>query len=221
MLALSLKRYTDDPLNVLCLGAHCDDIEIGCGGTLLTLLRRHTAVNVYWLILSSTPARKAEAIAGAERFCAKAKNLEINILKFRDGYLPYQGPAVKEAIENIKSSFAPDVVFTHYRNDLHQDHRIVSELTWNVFRNHLILEYEIPKWDGDFGSPNTFVPIEQEVADEKIAALQATYNSQKKKRWFTDDLFLSVLRIRGMESNSPTTLAEAFYARKLILDAIT
>ena len=217
MLPLSLASNPDKPLNVLCLGAHCDDLEIGCGGTLLTLLSQHPKVHVYWQVFSSTPSRKQEAIAGVKRFTANASHLEIDILDFRDGYLSYEGRAVKDAIEKTKMNFAPDIIFTHYRDDLHQDHRQVSELTWNTFRNHLILEYEIPKWDGDLGTPNTFVAIEQAIADEKIAALQSIYNSQKDKSWFTDDLFRSILRIRGMESNSVSTLAEAFYARKIVV----
>lgn len=217
MLPLSLTRKTDSPLKVLCLGAHCDDIEIGCGGTLLTLLRSNPNVTVYWQVFSSTPPRKDEAIKGARRFCEDAKSLEISVLDFDDGYLPYDARAVKQAFEETKRAFSPDVVFTHYRHDLHQDHRKVSELTWNTFRNHLILEYEIPKWDGDLGTPNTFVPIEKAIAEEKIAVLQAVYNSQKDKGWFTDDLFHSMLRIRGMESNSPSKLAEAFYTRKALI----
>ena len=219
MLALPLTANIDAALNVLCLGAHCDDIEIGCGGTLLTLLENNPNINVYWQVFSSTPSRKEEAIAGAERFCANAKNLQISVLEFRDGYLPYEGASVKDAMEDVRSAFSPDLVFTHYRHDLHQDHRKISELTWNAFRNHLILEYEIPKWDGDMGSPNTFVAIDEVVAAEKIAALQAIYNSQKNKQWFTDDLFLALMRLRGMESNSPSNLAEAFYTRKLLIDA--
>ena len=218
MLPLSFNVGEDRPLNVLCLGAHCDDIEIGCGATLLTLLRERPDTNVYWKVFTSTPSRKREAIAGAKRFCAAAGNLEIEIGEFRDGFLPYEGYAVKEAMELTKSRFTPDLVFSHYRNDLHQDHRQISELTWNTFRNHLILEYEIPKWDGDMSVPNVFVAIEQATADEKIEALQSIYNSQKDKGWFTDDLFHSILRIRGMESNSRTGLAEAFFARKITLD---
>lgn len=217
MLSLCLPKNTDKPLNVLCLGAHCDDIEIGCGGTLLTLLGQRSNVNVYWLVFCSTPSRKEEAQIGATRFCVKAQHLEVDILEYRDGYLPYEGLAVKESFEQAKRKFDPDVVFTHYRNDMHQDHRKISELTWNTFRDHLILEYEIPKWDGDLGSPNAFVTIEQEIADEKIALLQSTYNSQKNKSWFTDDLFRSIMRIRGMESNSESTLAEAFYGRKITI----
>jgi LmbE family N-acetylglucosaminyl deacetylase len=219
MLALSLTQNPDDALNVLCLGAHCDDIEIGCGGTLLTLIGENPNINVYWQVFSSTPSRKQEAIAGARRFCASARSLQFNVLDFRDGYLPYEGAAVKDAMEGVKQVFSPDLVFTHYRHDLHQDHRRISELTWNTFRDHLILEYEIPKWDGDMGSPNTFVAIDKIVADEKIAALQAIYNSQRNKQWFTDDLFHALMRLRGMESNSPSQLAEAFYSRKLTVNA--
>jgi len=220
MLALPLTHDTDKPLNVLCLGAHCDDIEIGCGGTLLTLLGQHPNVNVYWKVFTSTPSRKEEAIAGAERFCAAANSLEINVLDFRDGYLPYEGSAVKDAVQETKGEFEPDLVFTHYRHDLHQDHRKLSELTWNAFRDHLILEYEIPKWDGDLGSPNSFVAIEPTIASMKISALQAIYNTQQSKSWFTDDLFFSLMRLRGMEANSPTQLAEAFYLRKLLVSVI-
>lgn len=221
MLPLSIVSSTRKPLNILCLGAHCDDIEIGCGATLLTLLSQRQDINVYWQVFSSTPSREQEALAGAKLFTANANSLEIDIRRFRDGFLPYEGSAVKEAIEETKSKFVPDVVFTHYRNDLHQDHRKISELTWNTFRNHLILEYEIPKWDGDIGTPNVFVSIDKAIASEKIAALQSVYNSQKNKEWFTDDLFHSLLRIRGMEANSVTNLAEAFYARKVSLDLTT
>jgi LmbE family N-acetylglucosaminyl deacetylase len=217
VLGLPLSVDEDRPLNVLCLGAHCDDIEIGCGATLLTLFAAQPAVNVHWTVFSSTPSRKQEAIAGAERFCADAGNLELEIHEFRDGYLPYEGSAVKDAFEATKRQFVPDVVFTHYRHDAHQDHRKVCELTWNTFRDHLILEYEIPKWDGDLGSPNAFVHIAPSVAEKKIATLSAVYNSQNDKRWFTDDLFHSMMRLRGMESNSPTQLAEGFYTRKLTI----
>jgi LmbE family N-acetylglucosaminyl deacetylase len=212
-----LSKDSNEPLNVLCLGAHCDDIEIGCGGTLLELLRTRSQVNVYWQVFTSTPSRREEAIQGAKRVCSGANSLEIDILDFRDGYLPYEGDAVKKACEETKTKFSPDLILTHYRSDLHQDHRKVSELTWNTFRDHLIWEYEIPKWDGDLGSPNVFVPLERSVAEKKISILQSVYNSQNNKKWFTDDLFLSILRIRGMECNSASGLAEGFYVRKNIV----
>jgi LmbE family N-acetylglucosaminyl deacetylase len=215
---LKLDQNKSAQLNVLCLGAHCDDIEIGCGGTLLTLFRERADVHIYWQIFTSTPSRKKEAVAGAERFCSGAKSLDISILDFKDGFLPYEGSAVKDAMEAVKSKFSPDVVLSHYRHDLHQDHRKISELTWNTFRNHLILEYEIPKWDGDLGNPNTYIDIAEDVAHKKIAILQEVYNTQREKNWFTDDLFWSLMRIRGMESNAASSLAEGFYLRKATLD---
>lgn len=219
MIPLSLSKADGEPLNVLCVGAHCDDIEIGCGGTLLSILRKNSDVSIYWQVLCSSPTREIEAKNGAKRFCEEARSLEINIHRFRDGFLPFAGTEVKECFEQCKQEFEPDIVFTHYRDDRHQDHRMVADLTWNTYRNHLILEYEIPKWDGDLGSPNTFVNIDKAVADKKIESLISVYPSQKNKNWFTRDLFWSMLRIRGMESNSPSKLAEAFYARKLILHA--
>lgn len=214
MLDLTVTKRTDQPLNVLCVGAHCDDIEIGCGATILTMLDQRDDVSVFWQVFTSTAARKKEAQRGAERFCVNADVLEIEILEYRDGYLPYEGDQVKRSMEALKKQFAPDLIFTHYRHDLHQDHRLISELTWNTFRDHLILEYEVPKWDGDLGQPNVYVSIPEAIAREKIAALQEIYNSQRSKRWFTDDLFHSMMRLRGMESNSTSNLAEAFYLRK-------
>jgi LmbE family N-acetylglucosaminyl deacetylase len=213
VLSLTLPASAS-PLTVLCLGAHCDDIEIGCGATLLALLAARNDVDLHWHVFTSSAARKAEAERGAAAFGAGARSLTTAILDFRDGYLPDEGAAVKDAMERIKAEVQPDVVFTHYRHDLHQDHRRISELTWNTFRDHLVLEYEIPKWDGDLGTPNAFVDVDEATARRKIALLQEIYNSQKTKRWFTDDLFWSLLRIRGMESNSPSRLAEGFYTRK-------
>ena len=217
MFPLLLAKSSSEPLNVLCLGAHCDDIEIGCGATLRSAISAMPDVNVHWQVFTSTPTRKEEAIQGAKTFCEGAKALEIEILDFRDGYLPYAGSAVKEAFEEIKSRFSPDLIFTHYREDMHQDHRKISELTWNTFRNHLILEYEIPKWDGDLSAPNTFVPISEKEARRKVEILRSVYGTQESKNWFTDDLFLALMRIRGMECNSASGLAEAFYSRKNLI----
>ena len=204
--------------HILCLGAHCDDIEIGCGGALLELLAQHNNIKITWVVFASNEARRKEAELGAQLFTQNAKKLDLRILDFRDGFLPYSGTEVKEAFEQVKREIdTPDLIFTHSRHDLHQDHRNVSELTWNTFRNHMILEYEIPKWDGDLGIPNTFIHLSDEIGKQKIAYLQQAYNSQKTKNWFTDDLFWSLMRIRGMECNAPSNIAEAFFTRKLIL----
>jgi len=219
MLPLKLFNNPDKTPHLLCLGAHCDDVEIGCGGTLLKLIAAQVNIHITWVIFSSTEARKREAEVSASLFCKNAGNLDLRILDFRDGFLPTEGIKLKEAFEQVKKDIpAPDVIFTHYRNDLHQDHRAVSDLTWNTFRNHLILEYEIPKWDGDLAVPNSFITFNQETGRQKIAYLQQAYNSQKQKKWFSDDLFWSLMRIRGMECNADSTIAEAFYSRKLLLE---
>ena len=203
--------------SVLCLGAHCDDIEVGCAGTMLQLLRAQTVESVTWIVLTSDPRRAAEARASARSLLRGVPSVRIEIAAFRDGFLPYDGAAVKEFFEALKPAVDPDVVFTHYRDDRHQDHRLVSELTWNTFRDHAILEYEIPKWDGDFGTPNVFVPLDRAVADRKVRHLLRAFPSQRRRKWFTEDLFRAVLRIRGMESNAPSGFAEGFYGRKLVL----
>ena len=216
MNVLQLKRSSES-INVLALGAHCDDIEIGCGGTLLSIINNDVNVNITWVVFTSNEKRKDEATKGASLFAKNAKNIDLKIYDFRDGFLPYNGEKLKELFEELKKCIDPDLIFTHYRHDLHQDHRIVSELTWNTFRNHFILEYEIPKWDGDVGTPSSFVHLDKETALKKIEYLQQAYNSQQTKAWFTDDLFWSMMRIRGMESNSPSSVAEAFYSRKSVL----
>lgn len=221
MLQPVLFSDSGQPRHLLCLGAHCDDIEIGCGATILTLLETNPALRVTWVVFTSTPERKQEAAEGARRFTHNASHLDLRILDMKDGFLPYSGEQVKLAFEQLKREIAtPDVIFTHYRHDLHQDHRNVCELTWNTFRDHLILEYEIPKWDGDLGTPNAFIPIPEAIGSEKIRHLQEIYNSQQNKRWFTDDLFWSLMRIRGMECNSPSRFAEAFHLRKTVFAAL-
>lgn len=201
---------------ILCLGAHCDDIEIGCGGTLLRLIEENPLAEVQWVVFSSNPARKAEAQACAERFLAGAAGKRIRIESFRDGFLPYLGAAVKDTFEELKSGFQPDLILTHYRQDLHQDHRLVSDLTWNTWRNHLILEYEIPKYDGDMGIPNFFVTLGAGIVEAKIASILEGYPTQNGRQWFSEDTFRSLMRLRGMESNSPSRYAEAFYCRKAV-----
>jgi len=212
-------RLTDgeEPISILALGAHCDDIEIGCGGTLLSITDSNPNVTIAWVVFSSNAKRKKEATIGCKLFTKNAKKLDLNIFDFKDGYLPYHGERVKESFEALKTSVSPDLIFTHYRHDLHQDHRLISELTWNTFRDHLILEYEIPKWDGDIGNPNFFIPLNRSTGTQKIQYLQQAYRSQQDKSWFSDDLFWSIMRLRGMESNSSSGIAEAFYSRKTTL----
>jgi LmbE family N-acetylglucosaminyl deacetylase len=202
-----------DRLRVLALGAHADDIEIGCGGTLLRLAAARP-LEVLWVVFCSTPARAEEARVSAARFLKGVANQRVVIGSHRDGFLPYEGGTIKDEFEALKTQFTPDVVLTHFREDRHQDHRLVSELTWNTWRDHLILEYEIPKYDGDFGTPNLFAPLPAAVVERKIEHLLASFPSQSSKPWFAPDLFRAVARIRGMECNAPERMAEAFYCRK-------
>ncbi len=201
---------------VLCLGAHPDDIEIGCGGTILTLAAAVPHLTVRWVVFGAERARKQEALTAAERFLRGVDSKTISLHDFRDGFFPYSGARVKEAFEELKVDFAPDLVFTHQRTDAHQDHRLVAELTWNTFRHHLILEYEIPKYDGDFGSPNFFSALPKATLDRKVDLVLAHFPSQAGKPWFTEDLFRAVARIRGMEAAAPEGLAEGFYCRKAV-----
>jgi LmbE family N-acetylglucosaminyl deacetylase len=203
--------------NILCLGAHCDDIEIGCGGTLLRLKQENPQLRFHWIVFSSTPVRKREALKAARMFLGPSTRSQVIIRNFRDSFFPYEGKAIKEFLETIKKRISPDLVFTHYRGDLHQDHRVISELTWNAFRNHLILEYEIPKYDGDLGSPNFFVEIDEVICKQKIHNVMNAFRSQSDKKWFTDDTFRALLRIRGVESNAEGRYAEGFYLRKALV----
>ncbi len=214
MQRLSLFPPGGGSRRLLALGAHADDVEIGCGGTLLRLAEEHPGLEVTWVVLCSTPERAEEARASAEAFLAGVARKQVIVKGHRDGFLPWSGARVKEDFEALKALGSPDLVLTHYREDRHQDHRTVSELTWNTWRDHLILEYEVPKWDGDFGSPNLFAPLPAATLDRMIELLLRAFPSQAGKAWFTADLFRAVARIRGMECASPGGFAEAFYARK-------
>jgi LmbE family N-acetylglucosaminyl deacetylase len=202
---------------VLAIGCHADDIEIGCGGTLLRLAATYPQAEVLWVVLSADGARAEEARRSAADFTAGFRSAKVLLGGFRDGFLPYGGGDVKEFFEALKDEIAPDVIFTHQRGDLHQDHRLACELTWNTFRDHLVLEYEVPKYDGDLGAPNVFVHLDRPIVQRKIELLLGHFGSQADRRWFTEDLFRALLRLRGMESNSPSGEAEAFYSRKLVL----
>jgi LmbE family N-acetylglucosaminyl deacetylase len=217
MIQLNLKSARDKILKVLCLGAHSDDIEIGCGGTILRLREQYPQCEFHWVVFSAIGVRDGEARKAAEMFVGTAR-LHGPLLKtFPDSFMPFVGADVKAVFEQLKKDVSPDLVFTHNRRDAHQDHRLLSELTWNTFRDHLILEYEIPKYDGDMGQPNVFVPLETEMAQHKVRFIMHAFESQRTKRWFEENTFLSLMRLRGMECNAPSGYAEAFYCRKLVL----
>ena len=214
MLPFRFDFPADRPPRILCLGAHCDDIEIGAGGTILRLLAAHPDAAIRWVVFSSTPPRRVEAEAAAAAFLAGAGEARVEIHDFRDGFLPWNGQAVKEVFETLKDP-APDLILTHTRDDRHQDHRLVCELTWNTFRHHAILEYEIPKYDGDLGRPGMYQPLDEATARRKCALLLEHFATQRAKHWFTEDTFLALMRLRGLECAA--TYAEAFHCPKGVL----
>jgi LmbE family N-acetylglucosaminyl deacetylase len=217
MKALPLTKKGDH-LSVLCLGAHSDDIEIGVGATLLSLLERGVHLDVHWSVLSGgDSAREFEARASAADFLASVADKQIEVLSFRDGFFPQQGEAIKEWFELLKRRVQPDLILTHRRDDAHQDHREVCRVTWNTFRDHCILEYEIPKWDGDFGQPNAYMAVSAVALQRKIDLLITHFGSQRSKKWFDEDTFRGLARLRGMECCAPERFAEAFFGRKLLL----
>jgi LmbE family N-acetylglucosaminyl deacetylase len=216
MLQLRLLDGDTPVRRVLALGAHADDIEIGCGGTLLAWTQAYP-LDVTWVVLGADGVRETEARTSANAFLREARESSVVCHGFRDGFFPYVGGQVKDVFERLKSEVDPDVILTHTRDDLHQDHRLVCELTWNTWRDHLILEYEIPKYDGDLGAPNVFLPVTKEDAQEKVRLLATSFESQRTKHWFDEELFLGLMRLRGMEARSATGYAEAYHCRKLVL----
>src|SRR5580704_7259358 len=198
MIHLNLNGGASRKLQILCLGSHCDDIEIGCGGTILRLAEQY-------------PQRAASLFAGTTSLVGPF------LKAFPDGFMPVVSGEVKKFFEELKRTVSPDLIFTHNRKDAHQDHRLIAELTWNTFRDHLILEYEIPKYDGDLGQPSLFVPLQREECQKKVRYIMEAFQSQHSKPWFQEDTFLSLMRLRGMECNAPSGYAEAFYCRKLVL----
>jgi LmbE family N-acetylglucosaminyl deacetylase len=202
---------------VLCLGAHADDIEIGCGGTLLKLRQVNPSVKVRLVVFSANAVRSSEARQGAQAFGSGTPDDDLVIKDFRESYFPYEGKEIKEYFDQLGRTTTPSLIFTHYRHDRHQDHRIISDLTWNTFRDHLILEYEIPKYDGDLGVPNVFVQLDDLTCQRKIDLLHACFPSQATKPWFSRETFLATLRLRGIESKASGGYAEAFHGRKLLL----
>jgi len=216
MIQLNLDRMKDRALRVLCLGAHSDDIEIGCGGTILRLAKQFPDCIFHWVVFSAIGVRGEEAQRAAR--CFTGDGLKEPLLKtFQDGFMPYVGSEVKQVFEAELKQLSPDLIFTHYGKDAHQDHRLISELTWNTFRDHMVLEYEIPKYDGDLGRPNVFVTLDSHLCERKVKVITDAFSSQRSKSWFTRDTFLSLMRLRGVESNAPSGYAEAFYCRKVVL----
>jgi LmbE family N-acetylglucosaminyl deacetylase len=216
MLPLQLAT-NGEALRLLCLGAHPDDIEIGCGGTTLRMLDERPDTIVRWIVFSGTAERRAEAAASARHFLGARADEAVTDHAFRDGFFPAEIGAIKETFEALASAFRPSLILTHYREDLHQDHRVVSELTYNSFRDHLVWEYEIPKYDGDLGNPNLFVPLGGEQCRRKVAAILEHFASQARRPWFTADTFMAMARLRGIGCNAPAGLAEAFYCRKAVV----
>lgn len=220
MLPLTFKREASAPLRLLCLGAHSDDIEIGCGGTLLQLLAAHASVEVAWVVFSATDLREVEARASAAKLLVNAHaRSRITVHHFQDGHFPYHGAALKQCFEQLKNAFDPDLIFTHHRHDRHQDHRTVCDLTHNTWRSHLVLEYEIPKYDADLGAPVCYVPLSKAVCERKARHICEAFQSQAGKSWMSEDTFMALARLRGIECAAPERYAEAFHTRKLVFGA--
>lgn len=220
MLQLTFEN-THRPVQILCLGAHSDDIEIGCGGTILEMVRTRRNLHFHWVVFSSGANREREARRSATLFLKGAAKQHVEVLDCRNSFFPFEGAAIKEYFETLKAQLSPDIIFTHARGDLHQDHRVLNEFTWNTWRNHFILEYEIPKYDADLGSPNFFVPFDRHICERKIKHLMACFATQRNKQWFTEDTFHGLMRIRGIEANAPGKFAEGFYLRKALLGSQT
>lgn len=217
MLQLTFNSSDQAPIRqVLCLGSHSDDIEIGCGGTILKLIDSYPGLTIYWVVLGASGEREREAYKSACSLLEGIDQKKVIVKGFRDGFFPYIGMEIKEYFEELKQLVSPDLILTHYRHDRHQDHRLVSDLTWNTFRDHLIWEYEIPKYDGDLGSPNIFVHLNETICHKKLRHLFEHFSTQANRGWFTEDTFLSIMRLRGIESNTLEKYAEAFYCRKIV-----
>ena len=204
-------------MSVLCLGAHADDIEIGAGGTILGWIAAGVKLDVHWCVLSAARSRAEEARASAAAFLRGAASVRIDLAEFQDSYFPYQGAEIKQWIANLRTRCDPDVIFTHRATDAHQDHRELCQLTSNAFRDNLILEYEIPKWDGDLDKANVFVSMPSEILERKIDLLLTYFATQRSKDWFDADTFRGLARLRGMECRASDRFAEAFVVRKAVL----
>ena len=206
--------HPGEELSILCVGAHSDDIEIGAGGTILGLIASGVKLDVHWCVLSAGGQRSAEARASAEAFLEGSRSSTVDVADFEDSYFPAHSRSIKQWLMDVRSRVHPDVVLTHARLDAHQDHREVNQLTWNIFRDHLVLEYEIPKWDGDLCQPNAYVPLTAAVLERKIELLHEHFGTQRSKDWLDRETFAGLARLRGMECRAPEHFAEAFTLRK-------
>ena len=201
---------------ILCLGAHADDIEIGSGGTVLKLVHDYPGAEFYWVVFSAEGLRSEEAHESVDAFLGNASRV-VDVLDFKDSYFPFVGAHIKDYFVSLKTKFAPDLVLTHCITDAHQDHQLIAKLTWNAFRDNFIMEYEIPKYDGDLGTPNVYVNLNESFVEKKLSNICNVFRSQKNKSWFSPESFRAIMSIRGIESNSPSKYAEGFYSRKIIL----
>lgn len=205
---------TDRPMRVLCLGAHSDDIEIGAGATLLKWGASPEGLDLSWVVFSAVGVRAEEAREGARRFgCARGPSLH----EIPDSRFPLHLDQLKDLFVGLGSALEPDVILTHSEHDRHQDHAVINRLTWQTFRDHLILEYETPKFDGDLVTPNVYVTVDHETAQAKATGLAQSFASQRGKPWFSEDTFTGLMRIRGIECRASTGFAEGFHVRKLVL----
>lgn len=216
MLKLLPQLPSDRALRLLCIGAHSDDLEIGCGGTIATWLETWGSVDVTWVVLSATGDRAGEAHRSARALLRRAASVRLELGQFRDGFLPAQYVDVKQHFEVLKQQVDPDVILTHCLGDRHQDHRLAAELTWNTWRDHLIYEYEIPKYEGDLAQPNVYVPLTARAAKRKTSHLERHFSSQRGRTWFRAENFAALMRLRGLECRSQSGFAEAFHGRKLV-----
>jgi LmbE family N-acetylglucosaminyl deacetylase len=213
MLKLDLGSGRRD-LRVLCLGAHSDDLEIGCGGAVLEWLATREEIDITWVVLSASGKRETEALESANELLSKAKRKKVVLRDFRDGYFPLEFERIKNFFEELKASENPDVILTHRLEDRHQDHKLVAELTWQTFRDHLVLEYEIPKYEGDLAQPNFYVPLSTGAGEAKVKHLLRHFGSQRAKSWFRSETFLGLMHIRGIECRAASGMAEGFHVRK-------
>jgi len=214
MIPLRIGDQAAAPRRVLAIGAHSDDVEIGCGGLMLALAERHAELEFTWVVMTGGDDRVAEAEASARAFFPDRREPDLVVGRLRDGFLPYEAVATKELLRSVAATVEPELILNHHHRDLHQDHRFCAELGLQTFRDHLILEYEIPKYDADLGRPNLYTPLSAAQVDRKVEHLMERFASQRSKRWFSADLFRGLMRVRGVEAAAESGFAEAFHLRK-------